>query len=190
MAYRPNLTGTHPFRKGEIDRLSYAGQARMVKEQEDFYNLIDSMGLCRFVCLPTIGPILWKELARLYWILTGVKVRKTNLVEIAVQVNGMVKQFNIQATDDYADDSFPKRLLEEPLQKGQSAGHVVSKRKLEKMLNEYYKFRNGKKGHQQTSTNSKTLKAKYCNLQLCDLHENRGSRRHRTNCKMCSKRPS
>ncbi len=151
MVYRPNLTGTHPFRKGEIDRLSYAGQVRMVKEQEDFYSLIDSMGLCRFVCLPTIGPILWKELARLYWILTGVKVRKRNLVKNAVQVNEMVNRYNIQAAAGYVDNSLPERLFKEPLKKGQSAGHVVSKRKLEKMLDEYNRLRKWRKG---TATDS------------------------------------
>ena len=152
MAYRPNLTGTHPFQKGEVDRLSYAGQARMVKEQEDFYSLIDSIGLCRFVCLPTIGPILWKELVRLYWILTSVKVKKENLVRIAVRVNNMAKQYNIQAGVRYANDSLPERLLKEPLKKGQSAGQVVSKRKLEKMLDEYYRFRKRRKVTSSTAT--------------------------------------
>ncbi len=141
MAYRPNLTGTHPFKKGKIERLSYNGQARMVKEQEDFYSLIDSMVLCRFVCLPTIGPILWNELKKLYWILTGVTASKRNLVETAVRVNNMVKKYNIQAGVSYADDSLPERFLKEPLKKGESAGKVVSKRHMEKMLEEYYKFR-------------------------------------------------
>jgi aldehyde:ferredoxin oxidoreductase len=76
MTYRPNLTGSHPFREGKIDRLSYDGQAEMVKEQEDFYTLIDSMVLCKFVCLPTVGPILWGELTKLYSIITGVEVGK------------------------------------------------------------------------------------------------------------------
>jgi aldehyde:ferredoxin oxidoreductase len=81
MAYRPNLTGSLPFKTGKVDRLSYEGQACMVKEQEDFYTLVDSMVLCKFLCLPTLGSILWEELVKLYQIVTGRTVRKEDLVE-------------------------------------------------------------------------------------------------------------
>ncbi|MEM3703271.1 MAG: aldehyde ferredoxin oxidoreductase C-terminal domain-containing protein, partial [Candidatus Bathyarchaeia archaeon] len=83
IAYRPNLTGAHPFRDGKVDRLSYEGQTEIVKEQEDFYALVDSMVLCKFLCLPTIGPILWDELTELYSIITGVEVKVENLLMVA-----------------------------------------------------------------------------------------------------------
>mgnify|MGYP001626243827 CR=1 FL=1 len=75
MAHRPNLTGFHPFNDNKVDRFSYNGQSEMVKELEDFYTLVDSMVLCKFLCLPTVGPILWKELAELYTITTGFEVK-------------------------------------------------------------------------------------------------------------------
>jgi aldehyde:ferredoxin oxidoreductase len=53
MAYRPNLTEQKPFKKGTVNRLSYEGQAEMVKELEDFHTIVNCMVLCKFLCLPT-----------------------------------------------------------------------------------------------------------------------------------------
>ncbi len=136
MAYRPNLTGNHPFREGKIDRLSYEGQAEMVKEQEDFYTLVDCMVLCKFVCLPTIGPILWDELVKLYSIITGIEVGKEELLTAAEKINNLVRSFNLREGISRKDDVLPERFLKEPLK-----GQVVEKEKLDKMLDRYYKLR-------------------------------------------------
>jgi aldehyde:ferredoxin oxidoreductase len=136
LAYRPNLTGSHPFGEGRIDRLSYDGQAEMVKEQEDFYTLIDSMVLCKFVCLPTIGPILWDELTKLYSIITGIEVGRMELVTVAERINNLVRAFNLREGISRGDDTLPERFMKEPLK-----GQVVRKEKLNEMLNQYYKLR-------------------------------------------------
>jgi len=141
MAYRPNLTGSHPFREGKIDSFSYDGQAEMVKEQEDFYAIVDSMVLCKFVCLPTIGPILWEELAKLYYIVTGTEVKKRDLLITAERINNLVRSFNLREGISKKDDTLPERFLNEGLKKGVSKGEVVRKKEFEKMLNEYYKIR-------------------------------------------------
>jgi len=135
MAYRPNLTGKHPFRKGKINRLSYSGQAKMVKDQENFYTLIDSMVLCRFVCLPTIGPILWEELTRLYSIVTGVEVKKKDLVTLATKINNLVRSFNAREGIDRADDTLPERFMKERLE-----GQIIRKKKFETMVDDYYRI--------------------------------------------------
>jgi len=136
MAYRPNLTGKHPFRKAKIDRLSYSGQAIIVKEMEDFYTLVDVMVLCKFVCLPTIGPILWEELTRLYSIVTGVKVKKKELVTLATRINNIVASFNRREGIDRAYDTLPERFTKERVE-----GQIVKKEKLETMVDEYYRIR-------------------------------------------------
>ncbi len=136
LAYRPNLTGTPPFGKGKIDRLSYGGQARIVKESEDFYTLVDSMVLCKFVCLPTIGPILWEELTRLYSIVTGARVKKKELITAATRINNLVRSFNLREGVARADDTLPERLTKEFVE-----GQIVKREKLEKMVNDYYGIR-------------------------------------------------
>jgi aldehyde:ferredoxin oxidoreductase len=141
LAYRPDLTGSHPFREGKIDRLSYRGQAEMVKEQEDFYTLIDSMVLCKFVCLPTVGPILWKELTELYSIITGVEVKMANLISIAERINSLTRLFNMREGTGRADDDLPERFKKEPLEMGASEGQIVETEKFERMLDNYYELR-------------------------------------------------
>ena len=136
MAYRPNLTGKPPFEKGKIDRLSYSDQARMVNELEDFYTLIDSMVLCKFVCLPTIGPILWEELTRLFSIVTGVRAKKKELVRLATRINIIVRSFNVREGIDRSDDTLPERLIKERVE-----GQNLKKEKLEIMIDDYYKIK-------------------------------------------------
>jgi len=136
MAYRPNLTGTHPFREGRIDRLSYEDQAEMVKELEDFHAVVDSMVLCKFVCLPSIGPILWDELARLYSIVTGLEVSKAELVERGELINDTVRLFNLREGLTREDDTLPARFFEEPVK-----GQIVDKDEFDKMLKKYYGLR-------------------------------------------------
>jgi len=136
LAYRPNLTGVPPFGKGKIDRLSYGGQARMVKELEDFYTLVDSMVLCKFVCLPTIGPILWEELTKLYSIVTGVRMKKKELVRLATGINNIVRSFNVREGINRADDTLPERFTKEHVE-----GQIVEKEKLETMVDDYHRIR-------------------------------------------------
>ena len=137
VAYRPNLTGEHPFKQGvKVDRLSYEGQAEMVKELEDFYALVDSMILCRFHCLPTIGPILWEELAKLYRIATGYPASVSQLRETAERINNLVRAFNVREGVSRADDTLPRRFFEEPV-----GGEVVDREGFKRMLDEFYKLR-------------------------------------------------
>lgn len=145
MTYRPNLTGSLPFTEGRVDRLSYEGQARMVKEQEDFYTIVDSMVLCKFVCLPTIGPILWKELEKLYQIITGITVGKKDLVETASRIANVVTAFNEREGVVEKDNALPNRFMSESLKAGASSGEVVRTDNFQKMLNEYYTLRNQSK---------------------------------------------
>ena len=136
LVYRPNLTGQHPFKVGKIERLSYDGQAEIVKEQEDFYTIVDSMVLCKFLCLPTIGPILWDELAKLYSIITGIEVGRKELLMVAERINNMVRSFNLREGISRKDDVLPERFTKETVK-----GQVVEKEKLDKMLDQYYKLR-------------------------------------------------
>jgi len=141
MAHRPNLTGLPPFGRGKVNRFFYDGQAEMVSEQEDFYNLVDSMVFCKFVCLPTIGPILWKELVKIYSIVTGVRINKAKMLSIARRINKMTSLYNAREGLKPSDDALPERFIKDPLKKGTSEGQVVEKAKFKKMLDTYRKLR-------------------------------------------------
>jgi aldehyde:ferredoxin oxidoreductase len=142
IAHRPNLTGQHPFNpEVKVDRLSYTGQAGIVKELEDFYAVVDSMILCKFHALPGVGPILWNELTEIYTAVTGVEVSVGYMVEAGERINNLVRLYNIREGLKIDDDSLPERFFKEPLRYGASRGEVVDREEFIKMRSEYYSIR-------------------------------------------------
>ena len=85
-AYRPNLTG-------DYNRFSAENQARLVKELEDFYCVVDSLVFCRFLCLPAIG-LGWDDVAELYRIVTGRDVGVDKLREVGEAIWRLTWEFN------------------------------------------------------------------------------------------------
>jgi len=113
----------------------------MVKEQEDFYTLVDSMVLCKFLCLPTLGPILWKELVKLYLIVTGRTVGKKDFVETSCKIRNKIVAYNEREGSGRKENVLPERFMSESLKTGASHGEVVRKEEFRKMLKEYYTLR-------------------------------------------------
>ncbi|MEM3404683.1 MAG: aldehyde ferredoxin oxidoreductase family protein [Nitrososphaeria archaeon] len=141
MAYRPNLTGKHPFRPDiRVNRFSYEEQPPMVKEQEDFYTLVDSMIYCHFLCLPVAGPILWDEMLRAFNGVTGFNMEMTTFVECAVRINDLVRIYNLREGVP-PDTEFPVVWVSQKLKRRGADGELVEAKKLSQMLTEYYKLR-------------------------------------------------
>jgi aldehyde:ferredoxin oxidoreductase len=138
MSYRPNLTGSNPFGGDKVDRLSYDGQAELVAEQENFYTLVDSMVLCKFLCLPSVGPIGWDEIVTLYNLVTGLEADKKDLVAKANRINNLVRYICTRMYMESKADSLPARFTEEPLNNGPSKGEKVHAARFDNMLKEYY----------------------------------------------------
>jgi aldehyde:ferredoxin oxidoreductase len=58
--------------------------------------------------------------------------------KVGERLNNLAKAFNIREGFTRADDTFPERLMTEPLKDGGSKGQLISKEDLKKMLDEYY----------------------------------------------------
>jgi len=141
MAYRPNLVGKHAFNPEKpIDRLSYEDQPSMIKELEDYYAAVDSMIYCHFFCLPVIGPILWEEFTQIYNAVTGADASREALLEAAVRINDTIRLYNLRENVP-KDTVFPERWLREKLKTGGSAGQIVHRAMLRRMLARYYQER-------------------------------------------------
>ncbi|MEN2974924.1 MAG: aldehyde ferredoxin oxidoreductase family protein [Candidatus Caldarchaeales archaeon] len=142
VAYRPNLVGAHPFNPDiKIDRLSYDGHVEYVLELEDFYAVIDSMILCKFYALPVIGPLLWREVAEIYYRVTGKRIAPSELRKNGEIINNLIRIYNIREGLRLEDDMLPERIFSEPLKFGNSSGEKVDKERFLKMLEEYYRLR-------------------------------------------------
>lgn len=117
------------------DRFATEGKAALVIKMEHDKAAIDSMGICAFASGYKIGiQAVVKELEAI----TGVSYGFDGWMKVGERVYNVEKVFNLRAGFTAADDTLPKRILEEPLPEGPSKGYVC---KLAEMLPDYYKLR-------------------------------------------------
>jgi len=118
------------------NRLETAGQAAMIKEGQDFIAVVDSAGLCWSI----FGGLLMlkNELLIQLELATGAGYTEETMMLAGERIFNLERLFNLEAGMTGKDDTLPKRMLEEPMLKGQAKGQVV---KLGEMLPEYYKLR-------------------------------------------------
>ena len=117
-------------------RLEYKGKGLVVKHFEEMAAIADSIGVCKNT-YNNMEVLDWDETAELLqaatgWDLTGEEVRL-----IGERVVNLERLFIAREGITRADDTLPRRFLEEPMSEdsGASAGSVLE---LEPMLDEYY----------------------------------------------------
>lgn len=126
----------------KIDSLTIEGKPELVMRFEDCFALIDSAGLCVFLSVRNMfGPSakLWPTNMRIIMNhATGCEYTEESLLKTGERIFNLERMFLIRAGFSKADDTLPKRMLEEPLTAGGAKGHVVE---LDKMLPEFYEVR-------------------------------------------------
>jgi len=124
--YKPELSGVIP-----PDTIE--GKAKLLIEYEDRLNIFDTSILCRFY--RDLYP--WEELEKLMSLVTGLSIKKKDLLTIAGNIAGMTKKFNVREGFNLKDDRLPARFHEEAL----PSGHSLTSEEMEQMLSEYYLLR-------------------------------------------------
>lgn len=126
----PELLGSPKM----IDRFAVQGKAGILIVLQHTSAVIDSIGMCKFANF-AIGDEFF---ARMLSAVTGTHYEVQDLLTAGERIWNLERLYNQKAGLGRADDSLPPRFLEEPLDSGSSAGHVVE---LDQMLAEYYRFR-------------------------------------------------
>jgi aldehyde:ferredoxin oxidoreductase len=112
-------------------RLRTEGKAQMVRDTQLIMAVVDSLSLCssmRFV----LGP---QSMLDLYAAVTGQQLNLEQAYLIGERITNLERMFNLREGYDRAFDNLPKRLVEELMPDGPSAGNRVD---LDTMLDEYY----------------------------------------------------
>jgi len=123
-----------------VDRFTTKNKAKLLKDFQDGFAIVDSLVLCKFVTF----AFFVEDFAALLSAATGWNYTTDDLMKIGEMIWNAERVFNILSFGDgRAYDTLPKRLLEEPMPEGPAKGHVV---RLEEMLDEYYKVRGWKDG--------------------------------------------
>ena len=109
-------------------------EAKVVKEMEDALTVFDAAGSCKFMGM-SLDAKEWSDIIKTLtgWQFTVEEFRKTG-----ERIYNLERAYNVREGLTRADDTLPKRLLEDPLPEGPAAGQV---NKLEIFLDPYYEFR-------------------------------------------------
>lgn len=118
----------------KIDPQAIEGKPQWVKTFQDLTAVIDSLGLCLFTSFALGAP----DYADLVNKATGFNYSVDELMLTGERIWNMERQFNLAAGLTSADDTLPKRLLEDPIPAGPNKGQV---HRLGELLPDYYKIR-------------------------------------------------
>ncbi|WP_456487587.1 aldehyde ferredoxin oxidoreductase family protein, partial [Candidatus Alkanophaga liquidiphilum] len=133
-----------PLAMVTVDPLELSSEkVRLVKELEDWMQVLDSAIICKF-----FGVLLRKEeLASLISLVTGFDFSVKTLERIGERIWNLERLFNLrEGLRGKEDDWLPDRFYEEPLPKGAASGEVIPREEFERRLSEYYRLRGWDEG--------------------------------------------
>ncbi|MGI9951840.1 aldehyde ferredoxin oxidoreductase family protein [Moorellaceae bacterium AZ2] len=117
-----------------IDRFATSGKAGIVIVIQNSWAAADSLVACVFATF----AISDEYFARLLTAALGKEYKAQDLQRIGERIYNLERLYNLRAGFTRKDDTLPLRILEQPHTQGPSSGQKVE---LQKMLEEYYRFR-------------------------------------------------
>lgn len=117
-----------------VDRFATSGKAGIVIVIQNSWAAADSLVVCVFATF----AISDEYFARLLTAALGKEYKAQDLQRIGERIYNLERLYNLRAGFTRKDDTLPSRILEQPHVKGPSSGQKVE---LQKMLEEYYRFR-------------------------------------------------
>jgi len=117
-----------------LDPRATEGKAELTRDFQNVSTAVDATGLCLFL---TFGIGL-ADIAPIVAAATGDDCSEDDLVRAGERIWNLERLWNMRAGLTAADDTLPKRMLEDPIPAGPAAGHVS---RLAEMLPEYYRVR-------------------------------------------------
>jgi aldehyde:ferredoxin oxidoreductase len=124
---------------GKVDRYkAEPNRGKIVRDDEDFYAIIDSFIICKFT------RSIWKgyaEIAKLYTLITGIEVSAADLEKTGERISNLARLINIREGLTRDDDTLPPRVMKDAVISGVGQGQVTSAEDLKIMLDAYYEAR-------------------------------------------------
>lgn len=109
-------------------------EVKIARDLEDALTTFDCVGACKFMGM-CLNAADWVDLVNR---VTGWNLSVAEYMRAGERVYNLARAYSIREGLTAADDTLPKRLLEEPLPDGPAAGHVND---LPVLLDAYYKLR-------------------------------------------------
>ncbi len=121
--------------KNKIDPHTSTQKAELVVKLQNFMNVFNALGLCKFLLAGRVGP---ETVADWVNMVTGWNLSKEELLKIGERLHNLKRMYNIKLGISRKDDTIPPRLLELARNDGLAAGVLPD---LDHMLTEYYQIR-------------------------------------------------
>jgi len=122
-----------------VDRFAVEGKGKLTKWNQDVRAATcDCPTMCAFILDTALPGTATQNTATLMEAVTGLPFTAAEVEKVGERVNNLAKAFNVREGFTRADDTFPERLMTEPLKAGGSKGQLISKQDLNLMLDEYY----------------------------------------------------
>lgn len=119
----------------KLDPHTSNGKAELVIKLQNYMNVFNALGLCKFLLFGRIGPTKVTE-----WLnhVTGWDLTPAELLTTGERLHNLKRIYNVRLGIDRKDDTLPPRLLYLARDDGMAAGVLPE---LDKMLEEYYHLR-------------------------------------------------
>lgn len=123
-----------------LKALSLKSKAAITKWYGDISCIFNSLGICLFAVnkYSAIGISLS---TKLYTACTGTHISSLGLINAGERIFNLMKAYATRQGLARKDDNWPSRFYEEPLQDGPLKGAILSKQRINRLLNEYYGLR-------------------------------------------------
>ncbi len=142
----------------KVDRLAIKGKGRLTKWNQDVRSVTcDCAPMCAFLLDMALPDIACQNTADLVSAASGMSFTAGEIQQIGERLNNIARLFNIGEGFGRKDDTFPKRLMTEPIKEGASKGQLISQKDLDEMLDEYYSVRGWDKNGTPTAAKLKEL---------------------------------
>lgn len=125
-----------------VDRFSIENKGKLTKWNQDVRAATcDCPTMCAFLLDTALPGNATQNTSALMEAVTGLNITPDEVQKVGERINNLARAFNVREGFTRADDTFPERLMTEPLKAGGSKGQLISKDDLKVMLDEYYTVR-------------------------------------------------
>lgn len=125
------------------DPTSYTGKEKTVYFSDNIFAVIDSLGICKFICHGFNSPLLidYSWMKKLIYSASGWLFTEKDLQEIGKRVIDIERMFNNREGIKRKHDTLPKRYFDDPMPLKIAKGHHIDRKKFDTLLSRYYKLR-------------------------------------------------
>lgn len=126
--------------KGKVDRFSPKNKGELVKNNEDWYTIIDSLIICKFS--RGLYKDTFSDAAKLYSLVTGIEMTGEDMKRAGERITNIARIFNVREGLRREDDHLPPKIMSVPIpDEGIAKGSYVSQKDLNELLDDYYRVR-------------------------------------------------